>query len=216
MVANRRFGFTITEIVIVVGIISLMSTLILARIPALRDQTRVSASAANIKKVILEARRRSTSIVEFKAGSGVFPSYGVSIDLGAPGQVTVFADCKLDDNNDGTINDQDYFYYDPSSTTIPPNCPAPNSNGFVENVLLEKGITIKAIRTFNSNPTNLITSTSQFKGSVEYLRPEPSIWISDESNTLIGLGGLAIDIANASGNYKKTIVIWITGNIEVL
>ncbi|MDP2668713.1 MAG: type II secretion system protein [bacterium] len=207
---NRRKGFSLTEIVIVVGIISLMSSLVLARIPALRTQTRVSASAANMKRVILDARRRSTSIIEFKAGSNVFPSYGAFVELANPGRITIFADCKLDDNGDGTISNQDYFFYNQASV----NCPAPNSNGFVENIFLEQGITIKAIRTFSSNP---MSGAPQTKGSVEYLRPEPSIWISyGNSGTLLGLGGLAIDIADVTNTYKKTIVIWITGNIEIL
>lgn len=206
---KKRAGFSLAEIIVVVGIIMMMSALVLARLPALRMQTRVSASAANMKRVILDARRRSTSIVEFKAGSNVFPSYGVYFDRAAPDKLTIFADCKLDDNGDTTINDQDYFSYNQSSS----NCPAPNSNGFVETVFLEQGITIKALRTFTSNP---LFGTAQLKGAVEYLRPEPSIWISYGNGTLIGLGGLAIDIADATNTYKKTVVIWITGNIEIL
>lgn len=211
MRAKRNAGFSLAEIVVVVSIIMLMSSLILARIPALRMQTRVSASAENMKRAILEARRRSTSIVEFKVGSGVFPSYGVYFDTATPDRLTIFADCKLDDNGDLNISEQDYFSYNQASA----NCPAPNSNGFVENIFLEQGITIKALRTFDSNP---MSGTTRTIGAVEYLRPEPSIWIShgNSPSTLIGLGGLAIDIADATNSYKKTIVIWITGNIEVL
>lgn len=208
MHSKKSAGFSLTEILVVVGITTLMSALILARLPVLRMQTRVNTTAADIQRIIREARRRSTSIVEFRAGSGMYPSYGVSFDSASPSQIILYADCVIDDNADGTIDSNDNFTFNPDP---PYNCLG--TNGLVQTVLLGTGVTIKAMRTFVSDP---MSGTAQTKGAVEYLRPEPSIWISYGSGTLIGLGGLAIDIADATNTYKKTVVIWITGNIEIL
>ena len=204
---DRRAGFSLTEILIVVGIIAVMSSLILARIPVLRMQTRVGTTAANIQRVIREAQRRSTSIVEFRAGSGVYPSYGVFFDSANPAQIILYADCVIDDNPDGTVNNNDNFTFNQSST----NCVG--TNGLIETVPFEAGLVIRAMRVFTVNP---MSGTAQARVTVEYLRPEPSIWISDQNGTVIGIVGVAIDISDTAGTYKKTIVIWITGNIEIL
>ncbi|MDP2668717.1 MAG: type II secretion system protein [bacterium] len=207
MHSNKRAGFSLTEILIVVGIITLMSAMILARIPAIRMQARLSTTSSNIQRIIREAQRRSTSIVEFKAGSGMYPSYGVFFDTASPAQIILYADCIIDDDGNGVVNNNDNFTFTQSSA----DCVG--TNGLVKTELFEEGLMIKAVRIFSVNPAS---GTPQTKGSVEYLRPEPSIWISDQNGTLIGSGGMAIDIADETNTYKKTIVIWITGNIEIL
>ncbi len=195
------------EIIVVVAIIAILSAILLARLPVLRTQTRINTTAANIQRVIREARRRSTSIAEFKKGSGLYPSYGVFFDMSKPTQVMLYADCVFDDNGDGTIDDKDTFTFVATSNKCL------GTNGFVETTQLETTIRISAIRTFTVNQA---LGSSQTNGAVEYLRPEPSVWISDQNGNLIGTGGIAIDITDTANVYKKTIIIWITGDVDIL
>lgn len=205
--ALRRNGFSLIELVVVIGIVSLISTIILIRFPALRLQTRVNVTAQKIVNSVREARRRSTSIVEFSPGTGLYPSYGIFFDTSSPTQIILYADCIFDDSGDGIIDNNDNFTYNSSSTSCN------GTNGHVQTIPLESGVKITAMRTFTSNP---IAGMNETKGAVEYLRPEPSIWVSDSTGTLIGVGGLAIDVADQNNTWKKTVVIWITGDVEIL
>lgn len=196
-----------TEILIVTAIILILSALLMTRLPAIRTQTRINSTAANIQRAIREARRRSTTIVEFKRGNqSTYPSYGVYFNTAEPTRLTLYADCVFDDNGDGVINNQDTFTFVLSSNKCL------GANGFVENILLEPTIRVSAIRTFNTNP---FSGTSQSNAAVLFLRPEPSVWISDQSGTLLGLGGIAVEISDQTNRWKKTIVVWITGDIEI-
>ena len=206
-------GFTVIELVIVIGIVVTISLVMLTRLQALGTDARVKASADLVLNTLRDARNRSSSIREYAPGSNRFPTYGVYFDMATPQQIILYADCKIDDNGDGKIDDLDDFTYNPSSTNCAPDSPA---NGLVQTIALDPGVRIKAIR---KKDTATGPAVSQSRAYVEYLRPEPSIWISvadpPPTPTVLGVGLIEIDIGDASDAFQKTIVVWTSSNIQI-
>lgn len=197
-------GFSLIELVIVVGVIVVVSSVILIRFPALGAQVRFTNSVQTILDAIRDARARSAAITEFAPGSGIFPSYGVFFELANPGQIRFYADCKIDDNGDGILDDKDFFSFNSAST----DCSS--TNGSLAIINLDRGITITGIRSFEALAGPYKDET---RGSIEYLRPEPSVWIADSSGIVLGHGGLELQISD--GQQVKKMIMWTSGNIEV-
>jgi prepilin-type N-terminal cleavage/methylation domain-containing protein len=213
-------GFTLIEMLIAISIIVLVSGVGALSLPRILSQTRVTTSTQEILTVLRDARNRSISIVEFLPGANEFPSYGVYINrTTAPRQIILYADCKIDDfpspNGDGRINDLDNFRYDATST----RCPSPRQNGLVETIDLHPSIQIAAIRSYIPQSGGGVTQTVENQVHVEFLRPEPSIWITVMDGAralLLDVGRVEIDIQDTNGLFERTLVIWTTGHLEIL
>jgi len=201
-----KLGFSAIELLVVIGIIVLLSTIVLTNLPRLNRQTRVNVTAEDILRTIRDARVRSVSIAEFAPNSGIFPSYGVFVERSGSQQVVLYADCNIDDNGDNVIDENDDFTFDSSSST---NCLG--TNGLVKRVPIDSRVRISDIRKIvPPNP-----AVSQDRVYVEFLRPEPSIWISDENESLLPLGHIEIDVSDSGETLTKTLYIRTTGHIEV-
>lgn len=151
---------------------------------------------------VREARKNSSSVTEL-GNTGIFPSYGVYFDLSAPRRILMYADCKIDDNGDGIIDDRDNFVYNPSSTQCA------GGNGYVKELSLDAAIAITDIQ---SVTTGLPVSESRVY--IEYVRPEPTIWLSNTNGEVLSFGQIKIIFTESQRNTKKTITIWSTGHIE--
>lgn len=195
-------GFTLLELLVVVSIFVVMSALVLTSFPSLRARRQIEAAAQTIINASREARTSSIAVNEY-AGTGIFPSYGVNIDMATPDRILIYADCNTDDNNDGIVNDDDTFYFDPSST----DCGG--TNGAVKEVFLNSLVRIQSIQTITTG-----SPVSETQASIEYIRPEPSIWIADSDGNVIPFGRVEITFKDTFNKYQKTVVFWSTGHIE--
>lgn len=211
---GARGGFTLIEIIIVIGIAVIITTITLASLPALNAQSRTKAGAETALRTVRDARNRSVAIAEFPIGAATpsFPSYGAFFTITSPQQITLYADCKLDDTGNNVIDHNDDFRF---ATSVCPDPPGP-ATGLVENILLDSRVKIKEIRRIVPGATTITQQTAH----VEFLRPEPSSWISTEGSPapptiLLPLGRIEIDITDTNDTFTKTIVIWTTGHMEV-
>jgi len=199
-------GFTLIELIIVVGIFVLLTGILLVRLPSLGTKTRVDAATNVLIQTVRKMYNDSISVRELEPG--LFPSYGIFLDTNFPRRIIVYADCIADDNSDGIIDDRDLFTYRESST----DCNG--KNGFVEEITLDSRVRIQEIRSILSRSLNIPTVETEVH--IEFLRPEPSVWMTNESGVVLPTGRVEIDITDIGGQFTKTIIIWISGKIEIL
>jgi prepilin-type N-terminal cleavage/methylation domain-containing protein len=195
-------GFSLIELFTVIGIITIISTITLVNTSTFSAKARVEAAASQILDIMKEIRHNSVSVREFK--NNLFPSYGVYFDINFPRRIIVYADCLIDDSGDNYIDDNDNFTYNPSST----NCGG--ENGFVKEIALNSHVRIKEMRSISFGVTN-----TESKFYLEYVRPEPTVWITDSSGNLLPAGKIEIDLIDTKEKFKKTIVFWTTGQFAI-
>ena len=199
---TKNNGFSLMEMIVVVGIMGMVATIILTNIPGVTTSVRVNSAASTIMSTIKEVRHKSTSVKEFK--SSLFPSYGVYFDMNEPQKIVVYADCIIDDNNDGIINDNDTFIY------IPTALDCNGESGFVEEIFLGSHVRINEIRSISEGST--VVETRMY---LEYVRPEPSVWISESNGIILPVGKMELDLTDTAGRITKTISFWSTGQISI-
>lgn len=200
MIKNQ--GISILELLVVVGIIGLIASVVLINVTSLGLQARVNAAANQILDVMKETRHDSITVKEFK--SNLFPSYGVYFDISTPRKVVVYADCLADDNKDNFLDDKDIFLFNPSST----DCNG--ENGFVKEINLDSKVKISEIRSISFGSTK-----TEPKIHLEFVRPEPIIWVTLSDDTLLAAGKIEMDVTDIQNKFKKTIIFWSSGQFAI-
>jgi prepilin-type N-terminal cleavage/methylation domain-containing protein len=191
-------GFTLVELIVVTTIIALMSAITLVRLPALTAQSHVNVAVNQVLQTARDARHRSSSVEEF---NGRFPSYGLHFSMSSSQKVIMYADCTIDDNGDGILNQTDRFYYEAASC---------GGSSVKSEIQLQKGTRIKEIRR--------VPGSAKQQAFVEFVRPDPTTWLTDAQTLggpyfLLETGHLEVDISDMSGNHTKTIQFWSSGKI---
>ncbi len=218
---NFKRGLTLVELLVVIGIIALISSVVLASTGVLGANAKVTAAANTIYDTMKKARHDSISVKEFNGNN--FPSYGVEFNMATPNEITVYADCIINDVDVPTdvdppiINEHDSFWNDPSVDTC-------TGGDFVEDVVLPYATKIKEIRAtspaFPAAPpvTSAIPALNETESEVymEFVRPEPTIWITlGEGGPLLQAGKIEIDVTDAAEKITKTIIFHSTGQFEI-
>lgn len=206
-------GFTIIEMLVVISIISIIATSALNF--SFSRGSRVEAAAEETVKTINTVREWALLVQEYQPptfSAPVFPQYGLQIDrLADPRTILLYADCKPDDFVDGKLNNLDTFRYIPGANVCEdPNTPGNWTDGFVENRVLSAGANVHKILyiPLDGSPTD-----EKDRISIEFVRPEPTVWFTDETNTVLPAGAVEIEIEDATGQYVKTILIRDNGLI---
>jgi prepilin-type N-terminal cleavage/methylation domain-containing protein len=200
---NNR-AFTLIELLVVIAIIAIMSVFVLANFSTGTRQAGLAQETNNVLSFLRKARQNSLAILEHPDDPNVFPSYGVHIDLSQPDTLILFADCKADDDDSGSIDlVNDVFHFRVSACT---------GKGRIEELILENA-EITDIAFDGIEPTNPSTLDSF---NVLYIRPEPSVWFSgSDTGPVINLdaGEVRITVSNLSGTESDTIYLNSAGLI---
>jgi len=178
-------GFTLMELVVVISIFVIISSVILADYPGFSERVALERTAQEIALSLREAETLALAVRESSEGSGVFPGFGVHFDASTPREYILFSD---DNNNlvyDGVSEEIDHFF-------------------------IEKAPEIIAIcvDTETSPPGNCSLPWVD----IVYLRPDPTItiWSTDGGHPVF-----SITIQTPRENYTREIIGWITGQIEI-
>ena len=192
-----------------VGIIALISAITLVNSGILSATSKVNAAANAVYDTAKKTRHNSISVKEF--GGDLFPSYGIYLDMSSPDKIIVYADCEANDRDTAEeisegrapiVNDNDDFDYDQA------NCAGGN---LVEEITLPYGAKIKELRYISA----FDSSGTQQKIFMEFLRPEPTIWITLDDGSLLPAGRIEADITDASGKVSKTVIFRSTGQFSI-
>lgn len=83
-------GFTMVELIIVIGIITVISVLVLVKYPNFSEKQSLDRAAKSIALAIRDAQIKALATVEFSPS--VFPAYGVHFDSSINDSYIIFAD----------------------------------------------------------------------------------------------------------------------------
>jgi prepilin-type N-terminal cleavage/methylation domain-containing protein len=201
---NTTGGFTLTELLISIAIFVLLASAMVVQYGTTDAAAQLNRAQDQVVSTIKDARKRSVAIVEYGGDdTGIFPSYGVAFKDDSR-EMILYADCEVDDDGNGTVNNGDDFTYDPESS----DCAAGNANGLVETVTLSRDTHIQKIETFGGvaqTPDDLY---------IEYIRPLPRLWVTTSSNDVLPYGRAEITIAADRSEGTRMVTIYTSGLIE--
>ncbi|OGF74443.1 hypothetical protein A3J56_00400 [Candidatus Giovannonibacteria bacterium RIFCSPHIGHO2_02_FULL_46_20] len=187
-------GFTLVELVVVIGIVSLISTVTLANFPNFRDRIALNKESGKVAAALRNAQSFSLGVRQFASFPGPqgacdevfqsnFPSYGVSF----------------------TAGDSAYYLFGDV------NCNVGRDEGAeeVESFILEGGVRIQEICVDidDETPTCGVPWTD-----VVYARPFPQVKISSEAGSH---ASVQLNLQSRDGATGRHVIIRNTGQVSV-
>lgn len=204
-------GFTLVELIVVVGIVALISSVTLINFPSFRGKLIVDREVGKIGVALRKAQQYSSGVRRFeetlstnpdpincKKGlyEAQYPAYGLSVSMSNPKKY--------------------YIYADPNCDRISANYSSGLYTDLVETNLLEQGISIQDI-CINIDSSSTCSSTNGGVPSsldVWYVRPNPTLIITVDGAPDATIQSAKIIIKGEDGS-KKSVTVRKTGQISV-
>ncbi len=192
----KNIGFTIVELMVVVGIMSVISTLLLFNSSNLNSSVLLSNTAYEIGLIIRDAQVAGlgAKVIATNGDQTVATTsnQGVFFDKLNPQQIVFFADLNKNNTYDQISNEKSQVYI------------IENKAGKVLNICKLE---------LNNNCTNPNTSENL---SIIFKRPNPEAYFypKDMTNPLGYQGNIAINIGFDDGECRS-ITIYKTGGIQI-
>lgn len=203
MPASAR-GFSLIELVVVMGIFTLISVIVLANYPAFNHKVSIQNLAHQIGLEIRQAQVFGLSVKESAAGSGTFRGYGVYFSAADSGSFIFYTD----------INNNKKYDYAAQS------CSSPSNTECLEKINIASGDSLKNICAVRSTGVR-DCAVPESGGGLEYLnivfvRPDPDANILGTYASADALYQKAeISIEPPKKDFYKTVVVWTTGQISI-
>lgn len=186
---NKSKGFTLVEMIISVGIFTVMSAIILANYPEFRSRSALDNLAAQIATVYREAQVYGISVRE--EGEANFSiGYGVHIDRTlSETDIVIFSDA-----------DKDFIFNE-------------KFDSILETFRLGGGERItklcipSCVNTKIQNEVDSLTTV--------FIRPNPDAYFSVRDTPDPSASSISIEVSNRSGSYTRNVEVFTTGQISV-
>lgn len=194
---QKNKGFTLVEMLISVGIFTVMSAIILANYPEFRSRSALDNLTAQVAIVFREAQVYGISVRE--EGDADFDiGYGVHIDIDSTKtgdkELVIFADRNKDKMfNPGTDKDSD---------------------SILETFKLTGGESITQLCA-PSCVGGTIRPQEQPSLTAVFVRPNPDAYFSVKGALDESLSSISLKISNRSGSYSRYVEVYTTGQISV-
>jgi type II secretory pathway pseudopilin PulG len=182
-------GFTVLEMIIVMGIMLTMVSLVLANYPSFNERLGVRQAAEEIASSGRQVQAYGLGVKEFGKGSGAFPGYGLHFSRFASADVPATSYIFFADNN------KDLQYNAPGEKIS--DAPIQGS-AYISDICANQ-------KQIPAGPCGLLSL------DVVYLRPTPSV-------SLKSGGFLYADVEvkiKGSRGTTKTIIFWLSGQVSI-
>ncbi len=211
-------GFTYVELLIVIAIMGIIASIAMVRTDLMQADSEIRGGAQQIINIAKRARQQSISVEQYFS---IFPSYGLYMDTNSPHEVTIYANCLPDDNEDGQVDHEDNFAYngDAHDTCADEIGSHPDltdgDEATVDRVTLQNNVRIHSIEAHTKDGTTIDLESV----SVNYLRPEPTVWIVpvDQTGTELSplsSGYVVVSIRDRADTYQKDISFYTSALVE--
>lgn len=114
---SEKRGFTLMELMVVISIFVIISSIILADYPGFSQRVALERTAQEIALSMREAETRALAVRETVEGSGLFPGFGVHFNSATPQEYILFADINSD-NVFQTPEEIDHFFIEKSPEIV--------------------------------------------------------------------------------------------------
>ncbi len=197
-----RRGFTLVEIIVVVGIVALIAAVALANFPAFRGRLALDRQAGTLALGLRTAQQFSTGVRRFEGYTfttsdkpascselfeAQFPAYALSIDMADPNQYRIVADPDCDRISD----------------TFPGDTISENA--------LENNVHIQELCTNIDNGTSC---NDVGKLDVWFIRPSPTVLFTVDGTPDPSVSSAKIIMGLDDGS-RRSVVIRTTGQISI-
>lgn len=183
-------GFTLIEVVVVIGVIAFMATITLINFPEFSERVGTEQEAGKLALALRKAQSYALAVREFQPDSDIFPPYGVNVSLGNPLQYVIFGDPN------GTSRFEDFL------------------NETIETIRVEKRVFVYSIcGNSQSLPQG---SCSLSSADIVYVRPAPTIILTGVDSGISALyNDIKVVLRNSDGSIERNVIIWSTGQISI-
>lgn len=195
---QKNKGFTLVEMLISVGIFTVMSGIILANYPEFRSRSALDNLTAQVAIVFREAQVYGISVREQTTSFDT--GYGVHIDLvtekDGDKQLVIFADRNKN------------YIFDPEVSKT-------DGDTILETFRLNGGETItelcapSCVGETGTKPAKIESVTAVF------VRPNPDAYFSVGNIYDQALPSISLKVSNRSGSYSRYVEVYTTGQISV-
>ncbi len=192
---KQKRGFSIVEMIVVIGIFTVITGVVLFNLPQFRDQTILELIAQDMAITIRQAQVFGISTRSFK---GQFPSHGVFFNL--------LDNAALDPWKKSFILFADVASGDGDYSL--PSVACGSNNECVEQFNIQGNVEIFAL--LSCSPGCAPIATQQL--SVAFIRPNPEAIFKP---TIAGTNKVKIRLKSLRDNACRNVVVWITGQIYV-
>jgi len=198
--SRRTFGFTLVEMLVVIGIFSIMTAVALANLPAFRSQVTLDLVAQEVALAVRQAQVFTTGTRGLPTNYS-FPSYGIYLDI-RPSGASVFGD-----------NAHIRFGLFPLVAGADVAAAAITTNSYSETFLINGPVTIDSLEATGDAGC---TSNPTYQLAIVFDRPyhEPRFYPNLASGSCTSAGIILASTRDVS--IKRKIVVHASGQIEVV
>ncbi len=178
-------GYTVAEAVVVVSVITVISLVVLASFPGLKESGALNRAARGLALGIRQAQNMSLAVTQIGSASGpvIPPAVGTNLSLNQPQAFSIFADLVF---NRKYVASED---------------------ALIKTENFERGVKIQNLLGYNPDPA------SHTAVHILFAAPEATIFLTDGNGIDIG-NRVDIELVSPSGE-KRTIVVRTSGQVSI-
>ena len=205
----KQYGFTIVELLIAVSIIGILIAVVFVRTDLMQSDAEVNAASQKIVNLAKKTRQQSISVAEFR---GIFPSYGLYFDMNHPEKFVVYVNCRADDDGSLRVDHDDNFAYNNEAhEACEEEMDYSESNpALVSEEFFRDGAFVHKISVVDED----VGPDEIQSVSINFLRPEPSVWITKNNEEVVSYGYVKITVRDRAERYEKDVIFYTTALVE--
>ncbi len=206
-ILNSKRGFSVTELLISIAIISLILAVVVLNQGDFTDQFSLTTNANDLELLIRQAQVFGVSVREFTPASNEFTSaYGVSLSTVTTGFQSIYVSFADRGTKNG-IYDGDIA------------CTTGGSSECIKKFTFTRGIKINQICALKAN-SQADCAPIVGRTDITFNRPDPAASITTfnsqgNQNNIGGVIGVRIELVSPKGKLKS-VYVYTTGQISIL